>query len=68
MNDFIAWGEIIPKYKFQSHFTDWYFQIFYGNPLIQMPWDLIDQFKDKPTLFQVMAWCRHARNHYLNLY
>ena len=23
-------------------------------------------FDDIPTLFQVMAWCRHARHHYLN--
>ena len=26
---------------------------FYDNP-----WDIIDKFDDKPTLFQVMAWCR----------
>ena len=32
-----------------------------------MPQDLIDQFDDKPTLLQVMAWCHHARSHYLNL-
>ena len=32
-----------------------------------VPQDLIDQFDDKPTLFQVMAWCHHARSHYLNL-
>ena len=31
-----------------------------------MPRGLFDQFDDKPTLFQVMAWCRHARSHYLN--
>ena len=28
---------------------------------------LIDQFDNKPTLFQVMAWCHHARSHYVNL-
>ena len=33
-----------------------------------MPWDIIDQFDDKPTTFQLMAWCRHARDHYLNRY
>ena len=33
-----------------------------------MPWDLINQFDYKPSLFQVMAWCRHARSHYPNLY
>ena len=30
---FQGWGEIIPTFKFQSHFTDWYLQIFYDNPL-----------------------------------
>ena len=25
-----------------------------------MPWNLVDQFDDKPTLFQVVAWCCHA--------
>ena len=28
-----AWCEIIPAYKFQSHSTDWYLQIFYDNLL-----------------------------------
>ena len=41
MNDFGAWGEFIPTYKFQSHFSDWHLQIFYDNPLWQMPRDLI---------------------------
>ena len=34
INDLRAWDEIIPTYKFQSHFTDWYLQIFYDNLLI----------------------------------
>ena len=53
--------------KFQSHFTDWYLQIFHDNPLRKMPQDLIDQFDDKPALFQIMAWRHHARSHCLNL-
>ena len=68
MDDFRAWGEIIPTFEFQSHFTDWYLQIFNDKSLRHMPWDIIDQFDDIPTLFQVMAWCRHASRHYLNLY
>ena len=32
-----------------------------------MPQDLIDQFDDKPTLFQIMAWRHYARSHCLNL-
>ena len=28
---------------------------------------LLIEFDNKPTLFQVMAWCHHARSHYLNL-
>ena len=32
-----------------------------------MPQDhIVDQFNDKPTLFQVTAWCHHARSHYLS--
>ena len=52
---------------FQSHFTDWYLQIFHDNPLRQMPQDLSDQLDNKSRLFWVMAWCLHARSHYLNL-
>ena len=32
-----------------------------------MPQDLSDQLDNKSRLFWVMAWCLHARSHYLNL-
>ena len=66
INDWFQ-GEISQTYKVQSNFTDWYIEILHDNPLIKMPHELIDQFGDEPTLFQIMAWCYNARSHYLNL-
>ena len=34
---------------------------------IALRWTLLDLSNDKSTLVQVMAWCRQATSHYLNL-
>ena len=41
----------------------WFFSNLYEIALGRTPLDLTD---DKPTLVQVMAWCRQVTSHYLN--
>ena len=48
--------------KFQIHLTDWYYDYLLWN------WSHlnVNDFDDKSTLVQAMAWCLQATSHYLS--